>query len=130
MTTEYTQRVTIACPEALIAECNELVCALGEATADRYTLVNSLYKDIDDNHYAVLSTSAKPIMMDMADDTLVAPAHTPDVDLQIASDAQTMLSMSGPAGPDIISIVVGDRTVSPTSQIDSLGLELIGIAPD
>lgn len=125
MTTEYTRRVTIACPESYITDCNELMCVLGEATADRNTLNGINWRDINGNQYAVSSTSAKPVMLEKMSQPLVAPSHTPDVDLAAASRAQDILVFGDAIGPSVITITDGDNNQDAIQQIQTLGLFLI-----
>ena len=75
MTTEYTQIATIAVPEALIPDANHLALALGESSADDQTFNAANYQDAGGNLYAVCSTVAKPIFVQLASQPLQAPDH-------------------------------------------------------
>ena len=54
----YSLRITIAVPEALIQEANQLAMAIGQSQADQYTFDTVNYKDANNNRYAVASTVA------------------------------------------------------------------------
>jgi len=62
MTTEYTQIATIAVPDPLIPDANQLALCLGESAADDQTFGAATYQDDEGNLYAVCSTVAKPVL--------------------------------------------------------------------
>src|SRR5690554_6720875 len=123
MTTQYQQRVTIAVPEAHIFDGNQLALALGESSADDQTFTSTNWQDADGNLYAVCSTVAKPVFVELAAQPLQAPAHVPDVDIGTATRAQGLLSINDkPAGPDRIAVILGDRLENAMDHIAALGL--------
>jgi len=75
MTTQYTHRVTIAVPEAHTSDANQLALCLGESAADDQTFTTTNWQDADGNLYAVCSTVAKPVFVELASQPLQAPAH-------------------------------------------------------
>ena len=85
MTTQYSHRVTIAVPEAHTADANQLALCLGESASDDQTFTAANYQDADGNLYAVCSTVAKPVFVELASQPLQAPEHAPDADLDAAS---------------------------------------------
>jgi len=123
MMTKYQQRATIAVPEPLIAEANQLALALGESAADDQTFTTASYQDAQGNLYAVCSTVAKPIFAQIAGQPLQAPAHAPDMDVEAATRAQALLQINGGiATPDVIAVILGDRLESAQLHIKVLGL--------
>lgn len=127
MTTSYQQRATIACPEAHIADGNQIALCLGESAADDQTFGEPRLQDDSGNRYAICSTVAKPVFAQMAGQPLVAPDHAPDMDLEAATRAQALLdigSLDQPvtAGPDRIAVILGDRLESAQDHIAALGL--------
>ena len=123
MTTLYQQRATIAVPEPLIAEGNQLALALGESAADDQTFTTASYQDASGNLYAVCSTVARPIFAQMAGQLLQAPDHAPDMDLAAATRSQALLQINGGiATPDVIAVILGDRLESAQDHIQILGL--------
>src|SRR5690554_41101 len=126
MTTQYSHRVTIAVPEAHIADANQLALALGESAADDQTFTATNWQDADGNLYAVCSTVAKPVFVELAAQPLQAPDHAPDVDIGAATRAQGLLSINDkPAGPDRIAVILGDRLESAMDHIAALGLTAV-----
>ena len=123
MTTLYQQRATIAVPEPLIAEGNQLALALGESAADDQTFTTASYQDASGNLYAVCSTVARPIFAQMAGQLLQAPDHAPDMDLAAATRSQALIQINGGiATPDVIAVILGDRLESAQDHIAALGL--------
>jgi len=96
--TDYTLRVTIACPAAMLADANEYALCTGESDADDRTFNSATYEDASGNLYAVASTVAKSDFATRATDTLSAPAHAPDVNLAAADRAQAALYIYGTHG--------------------------------
>jgi hypothetical protein len=123
MSTEYTQRVTIAAPAAHIPDANQLALCLGESRADDKTFTSASYQDADGNLYSVASTVAKSVFAEMAGQPLQAPDHAPDMDLAAATRAQALLQINGGiASPDVIAVILGDRKESAQDHINALGL--------
>ena len=123
MITQYTQKATIATPLAHIPEANKLALALGESAADDKTFNTAAWQDAEGNLYAVCSTVAKPIFVQLASQPLQAPDHAPDMDLAAATRAQALLQINGGiATPDVIAVILGDRLESAQDHIAALGL--------
>ena len=124
MTTQYTQRATIATPATHTPDANQLALALGDSSADDQTFTAAPYQDADGNLYAVCSTAAKPIFAQMAGQPLQAPDHAPDMDLAAATRSQALLQINGGmANPDVIAVILGNRLESAQDHIAALGLE-------
>ena len=123
MTTLYHQRATIAAPGAHIPGANQLALCLGESSADDKTFNTAAWQDAEGNLYAVCSTVAKPIFVQLASQPLQAPDHAPDMDLAAATRSQALLQINGGiATPDVIAVILGDRLESAQDHIVALGL--------
>ena len=126
MNTQYSHRVTIAVPAAHIADANQLALCLGESAADDQTFTAANWQDADGNLYAVCSTVAKPVFVELASQPLQAPEHAPDVDLEAATRAQGLLSINDkPSDPGRIAVILGDRLESAMDHIAALGLTAV-----
>ena len=126
MSTQYTNRATIATPAANIPDANQLALCLGESPADDQTFTTASYQDAQGNLYAVCSTVAKPIFAQLAGQRLQAPDHSLDMDLVAAARAQSLLQINnGRATPDVIAVILGDRKESAKEHIAALGLTRI-----
>ena len=124
MTTDYTNKATIAAPVAHISDANQLALCLGESSADDQTFTTASYQDADGNLYAVCSTVAKPIFAELAGQPLQAPDHAPDMDLAAATRAQALLQINGGiATPDVLAVILGDTTENAKDHLVALGLE-------
>ena len=123
MKTEYIQRATTATPLAHIPDANQLALCLGESSADDKTFTSASSQDEQGNLYAVSSTVAKPIFSQMAGQLLQAPDHAPNMNLEAATRAQSLLQINnGTASPDVIAVILGDRLESAQDHIAALGL--------
>ena len=123
MNTQYSHRATIALPETHIADANQLALVLGESAADDQTFTAANWQDAAGNLYAVCSTVAKPVFVELASQPLQAPEHAPDVDLEAATRAQGLLSINDkPSDPGRIAVILGDRLESAMDHIAALGL--------
>ena len=126
MTTQYTNRATIAAPAAHISDATQLALCLGESTQDDRTFTVASYQDASGNLYAVASTVAKPIFAQIAGQPLQAPDHAPDMDLAAATRSQALLQINGgTASPDVIAVILGNRLESAQDHIAALGLERV-----
>ena len=126
MSTEYTQRVTIAAPAAHIPDANQLALCLGESSADNHTFTAASYQDVDGNLYSVASTVAKSVFAQLAGLPLQAPDHAPGMDLEAATRSQALLQINGGiATPDVIAVILGGRLESSQDHIAALGLTQI-----
>lgn len=103
--------VTIACPEAHIADANQLALCLGYGEADGHTFGGPGWQDAAGNRYAVASGLVSEAFPVAAGSPLVDPAW--GADMAAATRAQALLSVFDPeaspvpfAGPDRITAVL------------------------
>lgn len=130
MNTEYQLRTTIAVPESLISDANQLALVLGESAADDKTFGDPRWQDEDGNLYAVSSTVAKPVFAESATKPLEAPDFAPDADVEAATRAQDVLKIEDRTNggdpvtvhPDHIAAIIDDRLASAREHIESMGL--------
>lgn len=128
--TEYQLRITLVCPKAHIADANQLALCIGPSSHDYQTFKAARYQDASGNLYSLASTVVVPSYIDDTTIELVAPAHSPDVDLEAAARAQALLDIEdringGPAvtaGPDRIAVIVDHRLADVQEHIAALGL--------
>ena len=132
--TQYQLRATIATPVAHMPDANQLALVLGESSADDQTFTSANWQDADGNLYAVCSTVAKPVFVELAGQPLQAPDHAPDADLEAATRAQALLVIedrtSGDtvpvqASPDHIAVILDHRRASAQEHIESMGLTAV-----
>lgn len=90
-------RVTIACPEALIGDANQLALCLGYGVADALTYGAPVWQDGVGNLYAVASTLVSETFAATAGSALVEPAW--GADMAAAARAQAAIRIGGAADP-------------------------------
>lgn len=92
-------RVTIACPEPLMADANALASVLGLHPDDAHTFFEAKYLDSAANRYAVVSMLASPSFPGTAIGSLVEPEW--GADMVAAGRAQSVLAIyETPEEPD------------------------------
>ena len=118
-------RLTIACPEALIQDANQLALAIGLSPADVATYRVPSWQDSEGNLYAACSLIPSPEWVQTSLQPLQQPSWAAEgeepVDLEAASRAQALITLWMPseehptpplASPEIILAVAGDDGVA------------------
>lgn len=99
-------RVTIACPEALIADANQLALCLGYGPKDALTYGLPIWQDAVGNLYAVASAIVGDGFPVAAGSPLVEPPWGADMDA--ARRAQAAIRIGGAADTSHLVAVFGD----------------------
>ena len=96
MTTEYTHTATIAVPENLLADANQLALILGESPADNNTFRSAAFTDGSVN-YSVVHTAVKQQFVDIAGsgDLKPTPDHAAGADRVVAEAALATVNKEG-----------------------------------
>lgn len=128
----YTHRVTIACPIEFVPICNQLSGALGLSYADANYFGDVNYQDALGNLYCVRSTACtEEFLLGAAGPDLTRPEwddEAQQIDMVAAEDAKALLIIENtPALPDFIVAVVDD---DPRSALDVLELTIIETPED
>ena len=110
-------RLTIACPDALRDDANNLAMALGYRPDDAGTYVGLNWQDADGNLYACASLIVSDTFVSTAQSTLSRPAWDVDniIDMAGANRAQAALVFSltpVTAMPDKLTACVGDDALA------------------
>jgi len=113
---EYIHRMTLAVPQSLIPQANQLALIAGESPDDVNTFTNANWQDADGNLYAVCSTVIKPIVLDMFGQTV------DNTDAQSAIDVAVMYSDGVKATPNSIVIAID---IDPMTAFESMGLTMV-----
>ena len=123
---EYVYRMSLAVPQALMAQANQLALLVGESAEDNTTFATANRHDKDGNLYAVCSAVVKPIVLSLIGHPLVdAPLDDNGADIvlaQQAMDAAIMYSEGVTANPNNIFIAID---VEPTTFFEGLGLTMV-----
>jgi len=132
MTTEYTYRITIACPEALIQDARNLAAILGYGPQDADTFTTAAYQDANGNRYACASTLVFGTFVQKATNPLERPEWDVEpykVNMAGAARAQARVRLVDPsvstdgaqADPGSVVAVVGDDAMA--------ALAMMGLTP-
>ena len=110
-------RLTIACPEALRDDANQLAMVLGYGPDDAETYVALNWQDAGGNLYACASLIVSDALVSKAQSTLYRPAWDVDniIDMDAARRAQAALVFSltpVTAMPDKLTACVGDDALA------------------
>jgi hypothetical protein len=110
-------RLTIACPEALRDDANQLAMVLGYGPDDALTYSGLNWQDADGNLYAVASLPVSDTFITTAQTALQRPSWDVDniIDMDAARRAQAALVFSltpVTAMPDKLTACVGDDALA------------------
>lgn len=123
---QYTHRMTLAVPELLMSQANQLALIAGESLDDVNTFTQASYQDTEGNKYAVCSTVIKPIVLSLLNTPLAdSPLQAEGADLtqaQQAMDKSVMYEQGVTVTPDSIYIAID---IDPFVFFESLGLTAI-----
>lgn len=124
---EYKHRMTLAVPDSLMPQANQLALIVGVSEHDDKTFTTVNWQDKDGNLYAVCSTVIKPVVLglfgiSLTDITL--PAHAINADItaaQQALDKVVMYKQGVTVTPEYIYIGID---IDPLAFFKDLGLTL------
>lgn len=122
---QYTHRMTLAVPESLIPQANQLALIVGESADDVNTFTKASYQDAEGNKYAACSTVIKPIVLSLLDTPLTdSPLQAEGADVeqaQAALDKVVVYSGSEKASADNIMCAIN---YDPLEFFASIGMFL------
>ena len=120
--------MTLAVPESLIPQANQLALIAGESQDDVNTFTQASYQDAEGNKYAVCSTVIKPIILSLLDAPLVdSPLQVEGADIeqaQAALDKVVMYSGSEKVSADSVMCAIN---YEPLGFFAESGLTVVGI---
>ena len=125
-------RLTIACPDALRDDANNLAMALGYRPDDAGTYVGLNWQDADGNLYACASLIVSDTFVSTAQSTLSRPTWDVDniIDMDAARRAQAALVFSldpVAAMPDKLTACAGDDALA---TLATMGLTQVEVDVD
>jgi len=113
-------RVTIACPDALIHDANQLALCLGYGPEDALTYGLPIWLDAAGNRYAVASAIVSDTFAAVVGSAIAEPPW--GADMTAAARAQSAIRIGGAADPAHLVAVFGD---DPQAAIAALGVTLV-----
>lgn len=111
-------RVTIACPETLRDDANQLARCIGFGPEDDQTYGEAVWRDAAGNAYAVASAMVGEGFAEAATSPLAAPAW--GCDLSAATRAQAKIRVGGSADPAALVAVFSDNAASALAELGVL----------
>lgn len=87
---DYKHHMSLAVPQALMPQANQLALIVGESSDDDKTFSNANYQDANGNLYAVCSTVIKPVVLGLFGiilSNITLPAHASNADVVVAQQA-------------------------------------------
>lgn len=127
---QYTHRMTLAVPESLLSQANQLALIVGESSDDDKTFTTANWQDKDGNSYAVCSTMIKPIVLTLLNtpltDSLLQAEGADLSQAQEAMDKVIMYEQGVTVTPEHIYIAID---YDPLEFFASLGLITIETQP-
>lgn len=126
-------RITIACPEALIPDGQNLAMVLGYGPADANTYREANWQDADGNRYAVASSLIFGKFIDNATTELQHPAWDVEpfvIDMEAARRAQAKLVfVADPLAEGAITAARPDKIVALLLDDPQAAIGLLGVSP-
>jgi hypothetical protein len=129
MTTQYTNRLTLAVPESLMDAANNLALIMGRSTADINTFTSASWQDASGNLYAVCSAVSKPIVVQALSTGLPdpLPTHAENADVTLAQqalDAIVVFDVGVLVDTDILVLAIDD---DPLTALAEMGLTRVEV---
>ncbi|OLF36509.1 hypothetical protein BTW00_05325 [Psychrobacter sp. C 20.9] len=125
---DYTHRMTLAVPEALMPQANQLALIVGESSDDDKTFAAANWQDKDGNLYAVCSTAIKSVVLglfgvSLTDITL--PTHAVNADVTAAQQALDKVVMYKQGDKVSTAKIMCAIDFEPLAAFDDMGLTII-----
>ena len=123
---DYKHRMSLAVPQSLVSQANQLALIVGESEHDNETFTTANWQDKDGNLYAVCSAVVKPVVLSLADKPLAdSPLQTKGADLSLAQhalDKVVMYKQGDKASPTSIMCAID---FEPLQAFADMGLTVI-----
>lgn len=125
---QYTHRMTLAVPEQLMSQANQLALIVGESSDDDKTFSNANWQDKDGNLYAICSTVIKPVVLglfgvSLTDITL--PVHAINADVTAAQQALDKVVMYKQGDKVSTTSIMCAIDFEPLQAFSDMGLTII-----
>ncbi len=125
---DYKHRMSLAVPQALTPQANQLALIVGVSSDDDKTFTTANWQDKDGNLYAVCSSVIKPVVLSMfgislADITL--PAHAINADVAAAQQALNKVVMYEQGDKASTAKIMCAIDFEPLQAFSDMGLTII-----
>jgi len=125
---DYKHRMSLAVPQALMTQANQLALIVGVSSEDDKTFTTANWQDKDGNLYAVCSTVIKPVVLGMfgislADVTL--PAHAINAEVAAAQQALDKVVMYKQGDEASTASIMCAIDFEPLAAFEDMGLMIL-----
>lgn len=125
---QYSHRMSLAVPQALMPQANQLALIVGESEHDDKTFITANWQDKDGNLYAVCSTVIKPVVLglfgvSLTDITL--PDHAINADVAVAQQALDKVVMYKQGDKASTASIMCAIDFEPLAAFEDMGLTII-----
>lgn len=127
---DYKHRMSLAVPQALMTQANNLALITGLSAADINTFTTANWQDANGNLYAVCSTVIKPVVLglfgiNLTDVTL--PAHAINADVAAAQQALDKVVMYKQGDKVSTTSIMCAIDFEPLTAFADMGLTIIEV---
>ncbi len=125
---DYTHRMSLAVPQALMAKANQLALIVGVSEYDDNTFTTANWQDKDDNLYAVCSTVIKPVVLGLFGISLsniTLPDHAIHADVTTAQQALDKVVMYKQGDQASTAKIMCAIDFEPLAAFADMGLTII-----
>lgn len=123
---QYTHRMTLAVPEQLMSQANQLALIAGESLDDVNTFTQANYQDGEGNKYSVCSTVIKPIVLSLLGTPLAdSPLQVEGADLTAAQQALDKVVMYKQGNKVSTAKIMCAIDFEPLTAFADMGLTII-----
>ena len=125
---EYKHRMSLAVPQALMPQANQLALIVGVSSDDDKTFTAANWQDKDGNLYAVCSTVIKPVVLGMFGinlSNITLPAHAINADVTAAQQALDKVVMYKQGDKVSATSIMCAIEFDPLAAFDDMGLTII-----
>ena len=129
---DYKHRMSLAVPQALIPQANNLALIAGLSAADINTFTTANWQDKDGNLYAVCSTVIKPVVLSMFGISLTditLPNHAVNADVSAAQAALDKVVMYKQGDKASTANIMCAIDFEPLAAFADMGLTIIEVEP-
>ncbi|SPF78775.1 hypothetical protein ALP8811_02707 [Aliiroseovarius pelagivivens] len=124
-----TLRITIACPEAMMADANQFALCVGSSAADVQTFKRAGWENQTGARFALASLLAGDDFPVAASSVLQTPAHAPMADIDAAARAQSKLAIWSPLMSDTPPVLNQDTLLAIVGVEPGSAIPLLHLAP-
>ena len=129
---DYKHRMTLAVPQALMPQANQLALIVGVSEHDDKTFTTANWQDKDGNLYAVCSTVIKPVVLGLFGVSLsniTLPTHAINADVTAAQQALDKVVMYKQGDKASTTKIMCAIDFEPLQAFTDMGLTIIEVEP-